>query len=370
MKRPSVRPYKKDGKKKWRVTHRGPDGETVRKVFARQTDASAYAQEVDLRARQAGVAAIAIDPSDLALLARSQARLAEHGKTLRDALDHYFRHLDATAKLTTVADAVPRYLADKEREGRSAPTLRDLRTRLGRFAATFGGRRLNEVSPAELADWLHGLAGAPQTRVNFRRVISGFYNHCRALGYHCENPVAGIKPPKVVRDGVTVYTPEEVAKLMAEAQKGGGDLAGWLALALFAGVRTAELTKLTWEGVHRRKGYVEIAAIGAKTARRRLIPVESNLAAWLALAPRVGAVLPTNARRRLKAVQELAAVPHRLNAARHSFGTYHLAAFGDAGRTSRALGHTGNAVLFAHYAELATRAEGEAYFGVFPSAPQ
>ena len=57
----------------------------------------------------------------------------------------------------------------------------------------------------------------------------------------------------------------------------------------FARVRSEELLRLTWTDAERRKGFIEISAGRAKTARRRLIAVAQNLAAWLAAAKDVAA---------------------------------------------------------------------------------
>jgi hypothetical protein len=56
-----------------------------------------------------------------------------------------------------------------------------------------------------------------------------------------------------------------------------------------------------------------------------------------------------------------------INGMRHSFGTYHYALHGDATKTAKELGHKeGDQVLFDHYRALATKAQGEAYFGILP----
>jgi integrase len=52
---------------------------------------------------------------------------------------------------------------------------------------------------------------------------------------------------------------------------------------------------------------------------------------------------------------------------RHSFGTYHLAAFEDATKTAFLMGHRGNAdLVYLHYRKLVTREEGHAYWKLTP----
>src|SRR5581483_479019 len=55
------------------------------------------------------------------------------------------------------------------------------------------------------------------------------------------------------------------------------------------------------------------------------------------------------------------------NAMRHSFGSYSFALTGDSMKTAALMGHKANdQVLFDHYRALATKADGEAYFGILP----
>lgn len=53
-----------------------------------------------------------------------------------------------------------------------------------------------------------------------------------------------------------------------------------LALGAFAGLRDAEIKRLDWSVIDLRRGSVELKAGKAKTARRRIIHIQPNLAAW------------------------------------------------------------------------------------------
>jgi hypothetical protein len=56
-------------------------------------------------------------------------------------------------------------------------------------------------------------------------------------------------------------------------------------------------------------------------------------------------------------------MPH--NALRHSFCTYHVALYGDAGNTATLLTHRGNvSILYEHYRGNATRKQAQQWFGL------
>ena len=52
------------------------------------------------------------------------------------------------------------------------------------------------------------------------------------------------------------------------------------------------------------------------------------------------------------------------NALRHSYATYHLALHENAAKTAKELGHTDANMLYNHYRNLATRAEGGDWFQI------
>ena len=110
--------------------------------------------------------------------------------------------------------------------------------------------------------------------------------------------------------------------------------------------------------------FIEVTATKAKTRRRRLVPVKPVLSAWLAL----GGSLPlTQVNNRLAAITTAAGVPWPHNACRHSFVTYHLARWQNAGKTALEAGHT-EAMLFAHYREIVTPAQAREFWNCFPKA--
>jgi integrase len=54
-----------------------------------------------------------------------------------------------------------------------------------------------------------------------------------------------------------------------------------LAIAAFAGLRLAEVSRLDWRDVRLSEKLIVVSAENAKTAARRLVPISDNLAAWL-----------------------------------------------------------------------------------------
>lgn len=105
-----------------------------------------------------------------------------------------------------------------------------------------------------------------------------------------------------------------------------------------------------------------MTAAKSKTRRRRLVTIEPALAAWLAL----GGRLPLrDVNTRLWRLTSALPFPWPANVTRHSFVSYHLAAFGSASRTALEAGHT-EQVLFNNYREIVTPEAGREFWAIRP----
>ena len=132
------------------------------------------------------------------------------------------------------------------------------------------------------------------------------------------------------------------------------DVLPMLAIGAFSGLRDAEIKRLAWNEVDLTRGHVEVKASKAKTARRRIVPIQPKLAALLAPYVMIkGRVVPVGARRKLDRVRKAAKLARwPVNGLRHSYASYRLAAIHDAPRVAAELGHTSPQMLYSTHREL------------------
>src|SRR5206468_12934925 len=105
-----------------------------------------------------------------------------------------------------------------------------------------------------------------------------------------------------------------------------------------------------------------------KTRQRRLIPISSQLRAWLDTARAVGGKLPSiNYADKLKRVLQKAKLRQDWpqNALRHSFASYHFAKHKNENETASLMGNSAQ-MVFQHYRELVRPADAEAFFAIMP----
>jgi integrase len=167
---------------------------------------------------------------------------------------------------------------------------------------------------------------------------------------------------------IEICTPKEMAAMMAVAFP---ELVPAMGLGGFAGLRSKEIERLDWSEVQLGRGFIELKRSKTKTAQRRLVPIQPNLAQWLApYAQESGPVWAYSTAQlgKLKAeTAEAAGLVWRHNALRHSFASYRLAQLQNASQVALETGHTVK-VLFSNYRELVTPDEAKAWFAIAPEA--
>jgi integrase len=184
------------------------------------------------------------------------------------------------------------------------------------------------------------------------------------------NPIAHTAKPKLPDNPPEIFTVDELRTLLEAASRVGPNVLPMLVIGAFAGLREAEIQRLDWSEVDLVRRHIEIKAAKAKSARRRIVPMQSNLATWLwPYGGMQGRVVPIGARNKLDRVRKAAglAVWPR-NGLRHSFASYRLAATHDAPRVAAELGHTSPQMLYSTYRELVLPEEAERYWNIVPVA--
>lgn len=296
------------------------------------------------------------------------------GSTLRDAVAFYARHVtkkDAKAR-ATVADVVAKFMAAKRADDLSDYYLKPLGRVLDRFAKACK-MSISSVEPDDIRAWITAQGVSARTRDNLRNSIATLFSFARNEGHLPEDQRTAAERltwKKAKAKSIEAYTPAELAKIMAAAPE---RLLPAIAVAAFAGIRSAELLRLEWQHVNLAKRTIILPPEVTKTAARRVIPIVPALADWLRPhAKKEGNVAPPyqnldNLTRGMIETVEAAKVKPLRNGFRHSFATYRLALTQSAAQTSLEMGNSARK-LFDHYNAGASKADARRWFNVKPQA--
>jgi integrase len=245
-------------------------------------------------------------------------------------------------------------------------------------------RMAHEIGYREIESWLLGLPHGRTTRRQYRAHISNLYNYAIQIGAAGENPVdrvVSIKPDEPPRE---ILTLEQVDALINASSM---DALPAIILGLFAGLRPeAEICRLRWEHILLAKetiqtpsggseeiyGHIEIRASKVETSKR-LVQISPNLYEWLITMRPASGIGPVSVGYDRvnnlinKAAKKAKIQPWPHDVLRHSFSSYHYAAYRNEALTMAQTGARSVTVFRKHYCKPIQQSLGFKYFEIRPS---
>jgi integrase len=364
------------------------DGRRMRKMFNSLEDAKKEALFVAQRIQSGMQHVTDLKPHERDSFKAAEALLDKLGIPLYAAVEDYVRArtLAGSESLTvmateygkmfgnivrraTVPEVVAELLKIREQDGASTKYLGQLRTTLNRLAAKFPGPIL-EVTGPDVDAWLRSLDIVATTRNSMLRCIKVLFSFAKAQNYLPDEKTTAVESIPQVRvklDDVTIFTPEEMTRLLHHAPP---HIVPILAIGAFAGIRMAELNRLDWKAVDLERRIIEIRAGQAKTASRRVIPISDNLAAWLTPLEKKGKIVRTKElQTHVPALARALKMEWPRNVLRDSFISYRIAIVQSADQVALEAGNSPS-MIFKHYRELTTPEVAEKWFAILPKDGQ
>ncbi|MCE9542510.1 MAG: hypothetical protein K8R38_03195 [Verrucomicrobia bacterium] len=294
---------------------------------------------------------------------------------------HYAKTDPSSLKAGSVAEIVELYLADRaqDKPALSRAYLHLLKATLTPLGRDFPGS-LSGIDGEELQSWVKD-RGAAKTQANAKGVLSHFFHWSRIKKYlPREAKLATDDLTKIRREvkaTIRLHSPEDLRIALDAVEV---KWRPFLAISAFAGIRSAEISRLGWKHINLTTGYIEVEADKAKTRARRLVPICPALKAWLkplhgkslAIAPEGYAHegrVAWGFREALAAIKDKAdkqLVPTIKNGWRSSFISYRLQELGN--KYAEVAEEAGNSesIIISNYRELTDKATAKRWFAVMP----
>ncbi|GEM_PF-3032319 len=282
--------------------------------------------------------------------------------------EHYARNRQSAVK--PVTEAVTEFLASKSGEVSRkyhvavSNTLAKIRE-IGFLA---------DIDTDIIQKILDGMVNTRTKEPLSKEARHGCYRHFKAFFKWCQDKqflpmdwaeVRGVNVATPQTQKPDPYPAEEIGKILKTADP---SVIPFIAIRSFAGVRDAELKRLTWAALHvdGEERNLIIEATDSKTGKRRMVPVSANLWEWIK-PYRDGAskIAPTDVDRLvIKALLD-AKVKTRRNGMRKSFISARIAETDNVAKTSLEAGNTPE-VCEEYYKGLFTKTEAKRYFSIKP----
>ena len=302
---------------------------------------------------------------DLVVHEYLEARKILSGFSLMEAARSFIQRQDEKITPKPVPQIVPELLQDLERKGKSKSYRRDLRTRLGKFAAKFACP-LSSISTVDIDKFIGGFNGGGRYKNNVLQAIGTLFTFAKSQGYVSRDHrgITDVTKYKVDESEIEVFTPAEAEAMLNKANP---HIQLALALTCFAGVRGAELGRLDWKDIIFDAGFVRVRASVAKTRMRRVPPIPDNLRAWLLLHRKEsGPVVPyKNVYNQYPKVAAKAGIKWKRNAHRHGFASHRTALIKNLDQVAIEAGHS-KQMLLSNYFQVVSEQDAKAWFSIFP----
>jgi integrase len=343
------------------------NGKQLRKNFSRYKDASDFASDTATALEKGRAQVLSLSAADWQSYLTAKNLLRPFGIPLHDAIEEYVA-IRKRKKIVEqrVGDVVDELLKVKENAGLSDRYIKTLRTYLLRFANSFQ-TNIGSIGTGAIVRWLDSVKVGPRSRNNIRQAIVTLFNFARCRGYLPKGETTEAADVETARDHdgeIAILTPDQLKKLLGKSKP---LYQLYFALAAFTGIRSAELLRLEWSEINFEEGHIEVKARKAKTATRRVVPIQPNLAKWLE--PYRGSKGKLFKSRRvvdsaIKFAKRLR-IPWKANCLKHSYATYRLSIVPDAGRIALEMGNS-PAKLFTSYRELDRHNHAPEWFAIEP----
>jgi integrase len=365
-------------------------GRRERQFFKTREEALEASAKLREDSKTFGSQSRAIAPTLAKEAHKAEQLLKPHGVGILEAVKAYIAQIEEAAASVEIEKALADFRKAKGKlSEKQQQAIRHMATHL---AEDFAGRQLSTITTQELGDHIDANTGGDGAYNAKRRLIVTLWRWAaKSPRKWCRSETAEeVETRDTVSAEIGVLNAKEARKLLKAAEDHYPDCVPGFAIALFTGMRQAELARLrpsdlTDEGI-------QVPAASAKTRRRRFVNMPPALAAWLKEYPIGESVLPPNWKRKEIAVRRLAgwrvwsdlvetldlkpklkaSPPAKLpewpdNALRHTHATVALATGATLEELTFEFGHTGGPqMLRSHYVGAMPKKEALAILSIGP----
>jgi len=371
---------------RWQLTI-WADGKRKRSFYRSEKEALEKWGKHCRRIKKFGTDSASYSPEDHREFAEAKRLIS--GVDLRDAARFYLMHHPEDVREATVSDAVEQFIEQQQKRGLSKKHIVGLTSHTEAFAATFGHLSTPEINSNRVLKWLTDLARhqKPRTVWNYHGSLSTFFYWCVRRKLMASSPMDGIARsdlPTIPVRPKGVLSVDQSCAVMAYLNKSDELYVPWHALQLFAGIRVAELNRLTWDSIDLKTETITLVGWReddegnlsrvVKTGDDWVLhDLPKNLWQWLKKYKGEGRIAvpgsSTVTRLRTKEFPKLKTPVEKWpqNAMRHTFCTMMISLHGDAVKVCNWSRHTNPRQLYKSYvAKLVSRAEAKRYFSISP----
>lgn len=186
----------------------------------------------------------------------------------------------ARTKPGTIDALLVAFYTSAEFQSLATETRRTRRNILERFREEHGGKSVSNIHPVHVQAMVKAKASTPAAARNFKKTLQALMQFAVVSGWREDNPVVGIKVPKIKTDGYWSWSEDHIATFEAKHAIGTRARLAF-ALLLYTAQRRGDIIRMGRQ--HIRNGVLSVRQ--KKTGTALEIPLNPELQAVLEATP-------------------------------------------------------------------------------------
>ena len=281
---------------------------------------------------------------------------------LHRAVAFYVKHHPANRKRVPLMELFERYLESRKRIGLSAGHIASVGSAMRGMLKRFSPEECDLPSGQEITAWLDEKYQSSTTKNSNLKIFKALAAWAMREKLTAHETITSVEFWKEPASEVQIYSPEDLQLIVSKVPRSA---IPFVAIGAFAGLRAAEVMRLDWADINLERGFITVAASKAKTAARRLVPIQENLKAWLKPYAQPSGPVVLLCEDRINQFLRAPGLPRKRNALRHSYTSYRLAVINDTPKVALECGNSPT-MIFKHYRELVEPEAAKAWFEIMP----
>jgi len=348
-------------------------GKRLRKKFRTKAEANGYKLELEIKLQNQKLSPLDRDVHLCAYRFQNLLTVDQIETALSDAVVHYQQsEMDLQSMVGRYLDRL------KKRYGRGHVGKHHLKLHAGtapRLVEWLGNPKLREIDKEMCEEFIDDRISdglVPRTARNYAEVLGAVLKQAVDDKMLSEHPMAAVEMP-TVDSPVHILAPAELNKLLLAAPqvlKKFDFMTPFMMFGAFAGLRTSEIERLTWEDVRLDIGQLYVQK-GKNKNSERWVVLTPPLLEWCEKMLGDGATglvlhgtSPSDRSRAKKRLCRTAGVTIPRNALRHSYGSHHLVHHASEGNTAAEMGHYTAQMTFKAYRRAVTKVQAADYWNI------
>lgn len=238
-----------------------------------------------------------------------------------------------------------------DRRNRTLSEIKSITKRILRMEPSIAASKLTTLQHYPWQNTIQRIFPTRRQQNKARVILHGVFDLGIQQGWCSFNPMKRVTVQRHQETEILPLSIEKVQTLLRTAQQPRHrPCMAALGIMLWAGVRPAEVERLSYEDIDFKEKIISLRPTHSKTGGCRHIPMAPVLQAWLTNCQQGSRICPANWPRRWKALRQAAGIiPWQQDVLRHTFASYHLKKYQNLTLLQVSMGHRSAHLLQTRY---------------------